>query len=102
MNINDSDNAKRGMTTFEMVVSQLEAAVSQTRFDSGQYREILLKMDNSPLESEEQGITKKSENVPMKVDPPNTLLYKLNNLIDELVRTNSRNSEIIKEFNALL
>jgi hypothetical protein len=98
--MNDCGNAKREMTSFERLVSQMEAAVIQSRYDSSQYREILSRMDKITLDSE-QAVKSSPGNSPIE-EAPDTLMYKLYSQINELEAINRKNAEIISNFKTLI
>jgi len=95
--MNEGVNAKRIETSFENSIARLERAVNQACADHNEYRGRIGKLDiisDDPIKTS-------AKNDPVE-EVPDTLLYKLNILINELELNNHKNANLISFFNTLI
>ena len=98
--MNEGVNAKRIETSFENSIARLERAVNQACADHNEYRGRIGKLDiisDDPIKTS----AKNDPNDPEE-EVPDTLLYKLNILINELELNNHKNANLISFFNTLI
>jgi hypothetical protein len=85
-------------TMFERTVQSLEKSIAEARHISESFRNKVGRLENSPLEYE-MNVEKMCA---PSVQAPDTLIYKLNNLIGDLEGINYRNMEILKHLDTLI
>jgi len=89
--------AKEPDVAFNELVRELAEAVDQASYNADAYGNKVNKLDSFELQCEVKGC----ESAPKKVEP-DTVLYRLRCIINQLKQSNQKNDEILKHFSTLV
>jgi hypothetical protein len=87
---------------FNELIRELSGAVDQASYNADAYRNKVNKLDTFSLECEQAELKAAPAGSCKSVDPPDTVLYKLRTIINQLKRSNQKNDEILKHFSTLV
>ena len=103
MSNNSGECCKEADVAFNELIRALSGAVDQASYNTDAYRSKVNKLDNFALESDEKELKCAPAGSNCKaVEPPDTIVYKLRAIINQLKSSNQKNDEILKHFNTLI
>jgi hypothetical protein len=99
----DGGQAKKEEGLFDLLLRNLDKAISLTATDAERYKNYVNKLDSLALECDLENKKKElSISPPEPMAIPDDVTNKLRALLSQLETTNSKNAEILKHFDTLV
>jgi hypothetical protein len=99
MSNNDGCCVKESSVAFDEILRELAVAVDVAASNADLYRNKIGKLDHFELECE---TCKKMASDCKEAEPPDTVLYKLRMIVNQLGSSNQKNSEILQHLSTLV